>query len=217
MARLVTLICAALSVTVPLAAARPGHKRAPQPPQPPCRFALKWSQDDVLHRTQDFVSDMLYWEGKFHQNGVGYNTLNGMTYDGTELDLETGKPNHIHGFSAASKEALQFMLYARVIDGSKDAARFLTPDDPKAAPRLATSVLKTKLDTYKRFNETFPGFGGHLPWFNNTARDISPTWDWNNRVPGLDNGLVGSHQESFHDIFAHQRSQRTRLGNLRLH
>jgi hypothetical protein len=71
---------------------------------PPCRFALKWSQEQVLEHTDDFVSDLLYWEGKFHQNDIAYNAENGMSYDGSQIDWVTGENTKKHTFSAASKE-----------------------------------------------------------------------------------------------------------------
>jgi hypothetical protein len=71
---------------------------------PPCRFALQYTQDDILNDPTDFMMDLLYWEGQFHQNSVGYNTLNGMSYDGTQIDLTTGLATAQHNFSAASKE-----------------------------------------------------------------------------------------------------------------
>ncbi|KAK5004660.1 hypothetical protein LTR16_006223, partial [Cryomyces antarcticus] len=71
---------------------------------PPCRFAPLYSQDDVLEHPHDFARDFLYWEGHFHQNNVGYNTANAMTYDGTLLDPTTGLATEKHPFSAASKE-----------------------------------------------------------------------------------------------------------------
>lgn len=80
------------------------------------------------------------------------------------------------------------MLYTHAIAGSADAARFLSPDNPAAAPGMAASIMDTKLQTYLRFNETNPGFGGFLPWFMSSNQDLTPTWDWVNRVPGLDNG-----------------------------
>ncbi|KAM5380058.1 hypothetical protein ACJZ2D_003705 [Fusarium nematophilum] len=80
------------------------------------------------------------------------------------------------------------MLYAQVISGSKEAARFLTPDNLKSAPGFAASIMQTKLKTYLRFNETYPGFGGHLPWIKTDIQDIKPQDGWDNRVPGLDNG-----------------------------
>lgn len=82
------------------------------------------------------------------------------------------------------------MVYAHAIAGSPKAARFLSPDRPWKAPGMASSIMKKKLDTYLRFNETYPGFGGFLPWMTTSEQDVTPTWDWNNRVPGLDNGYV---------------------------
>lgn len=71
---------------------------------PPCRFALKWSQEEILAKTDEFIWDMLYWEGKFHQNDIAYNEANGMSYDGTQIDWVTGEHTKKHTFSAASKE-----------------------------------------------------------------------------------------------------------------
>lgn len=80
---------------------------------PRCRFAADWSQKDVLKNPDRFEWDILFWEGKFHQNDVGYNTANGMTYDGTQLDLTTGARTTKHPFSAASKEVID--LFQRPI------------------------------------------------------------------------------------------------------
>lgn len=175
---------------------------------PTCRFALQWTQQDILRQPDAFEWDLLYWEGKFHQNNVSYNSVNGMSYDGTQLDLTTGERTAKHPFSAASKEvrprlhilklmlltrltqALQIMVYAHAIAGSQKAARFLSPDQPGQAPAIAASIMKTKLQTYLQFNQTFPGFGGFLPWMTTSEATVTPTWDWNNRVPGLDNGFV---------------------------
>ena len=87
-------------------------------------------------------------------------------------------------------KALQIMVYAKAIAGSQKAARFLSPDKPKMAPKIAASIMEQKLETYLRLNETYPGFGGFLPWMTTSEQDVTPTWDWNNRVPGLDNGFV---------------------------
>lgn len=176
MARLTTLACGLLLAACPLATALP--KPGPSKPPAPCRWVPKTTQEQVLKSPDDFADKMLYWEGKFHQNGVAYNSLNGMTYDGILLNWKTGEPTQLHTFSAASKEALAFMLYAQAISGSKGAARFLSPDDPKAAADVAMSILSVKLQTYLKFNETYPGFGGHLPWFSPDKQDIAPTYDW---------------------------------------
>jgi hypothetical protein len=80
------------------------------------------------------------------------------------------------------------MLYTHALAGSSDAARFLSPDDPKKAPKIAHDIMALKLQTYLKFNATYPGFGGYLPWFMSDQLNLSPTWDWVNRVPALDNG-----------------------------
>ncbi|EWG53954.1 hypothetical protein FVEG_12278 [Fusarium verticillioides 7600] len=140
----------ALALSLPLTAASPQYS---DPKAPSCRFGLEWSQKDVLQHTDEFIWDLLYWEGKFHQN-----------------------------------DALQIMLYAQAISGSKEAARFLTPNNLKAAPGFAASIMETKLKTYSQFNQTYPGFGGFLPWIKTDTTTISPQDGWDDRVPGLDNG-----------------------------
>lgn len=101
-----SLICvgAALTLSLPFVEGSPQYTNLKTPS---CRFGLEWSQKEVLNRPDDFVWDLLYWEGKFHQNDVAYNTKNGMSYDGTQLDWNTGKHTKKHTFSAASKEVSQ--------------------------------------------------------------------------------------------------------------
>jgi hypothetical protein len=77
----------------------------PQPSHPPCRFSEQYTQAQILNNVDDFISDVLFWEGKFHQNNVSLNTFNGMSYDGTLIDPTTGLATAKHPFSAASKEA----------------------------------------------------------------------------------------------------------------
>ncbi|KAH8756135.1 putative GPI anchored protein [Hyaloscypha finlandica] len=166
----------------------PNPQQAKPGGQPKCRISPSYTQAQILKDPNPFISDVLYWEGKFHQNNVSYNSYNGMSYDGTLLDETTGLATAKHPFSAASKEALQIMLYAHAMAGSPQAARFLLPDNTGAAPDMAMNIMTLKLKTYLRFNETYPGFGGFLPWFTGDSMDIQPTWDWVNRVPALDNG-----------------------------
>lgn len=80
------------------------------------------------------------------------------------------------------------MLYAHAIDGSAEAARFLSPDKPQDAPGLVFTLMDKKFNTYLQFNETYPGFGGALPWFTSSEDNIAPQPGWQNRVPALDNG-----------------------------
>ncbi|KAF2095699.1 putative GPI anchored protein [Rhizodiscina lignyota] len=155
---------------------------------PPCRFSPRHSQQEILNNPTNFVNDILYWEGHFHANNIGYNTANGMSYDGTLINGTTGIATDKHPFSAASKESLQIMVYVHALAGDSRAATFLSPTNQKAAPGIAANILKTKLNTYLKFNQTFPGYGGFLPWFLADQADIQPTSDWVNRVPALDNG-----------------------------
>jgi hypothetical protein len=78
----------------------------PQPSQPPCRFSKQYTQAEILNNPDSFISDVLFWEGKFHQNNVSLNTFNGMSYDGTLIDPTTGLATAKHPFSAASKEVI---------------------------------------------------------------------------------------------------------------
>lgn len=85
------------------------------------------------------------------------------------------------------------MLYANAIDGSKDAARFLSPDDVgdgafESAIEIVLDLMEKKLKTYNRFNEQFPGYGGAMPWVITNETDIRPQTGWDNRTPALDNG-----------------------------
>ena len=159
---------------------------------PTCRFAPLFTKHEIVQNPEPFISDVLYWEGKFAKPGVGYNGENAMTYDGTLLNFKTGLEwKHArgrHNFSAASKEALHVMVLAHAINGDSDAARFISPHSPSSAPDIAYGLMKQKLETYLAFNKTYPGFGGYLPWYNNTYKVLAPTDDWVNRVPGLDNG-----------------------------
>ena len=75
-----------------------------QTKEPSCRFAHQYSQKQVLQNPNAFANDLLYWEGKFHQNNISYNSNNGISYDGTNIDWVTGEATVKHPFSAASKE-----------------------------------------------------------------------------------------------------------------
>lgn len=153
-----------------------------------CRFSPLYSQDDILRNSTPYAWDVFYWEGHFHQNNVGYNTANGMSYDGTLLNSTTGLATQKHDFSASSKESLQIMVYAHAIAGDPRAARFVYPQAPKDAPEIAAAIMSLKLKAYLNFNQTYPGYGGFLPWFLSNDTNLQPTSDWVNRVPALDNG-----------------------------
>jgi hypothetical protein len=137
-----------------------------------CRFASNYTTSSILANPDAFEQDVLYWEGMFHQNNVSYNALNGMTFDGTLIDPVTGIHNidGLHTFSAASKESLHMMTLAHVIQGTPGAVRWILAAqgggaDVEAARKIAISILQKKWNTYSTFNQTYPGFGGFLPWY----------------------------------------------------
>ncbi|KAF9470832.1 hypothetical protein BDN70DRAFT_939397 [Pholiota conissans] len=106
-----------------------------------------------------------------------------MTYDGTLIDPVNGIHNveGLHTFSAASKESLHIMVLAHVIQGDARAARWILAahgggSDVEEARGLAINILKQKWNTYSAFNQTYPGFGGFLPWFAHAGE--TPTDDF---------------------------------------
>ena len=83
------------------------------------------------------------------------------------------------------------MMYVHAIAGNHLASTFVYPEAYSTAAEYAVAMLSEKLNAYKAFNQSYPGYGGYLPWFlaNNTeSTDMQPTNDWENRVPALDNG-----------------------------
>jgi hypothetical protein len=67
-------------------------------------YSRQYSQSDILNNPQKFACDVFYWEGRFHQRGLSYNAVNGMTYDGSYLNPTTGFATTRRNFSAAGNE-----------------------------------------------------------------------------------------------------------------
>lgn len=155
-----------------------------------CRFAPLYTASDIQSNPWPFLDDVLYWEGQFHAPNISYNAENGMSYDGSYLEIDTGLRNASlpKPFSAASKEAMQIMLYAKVISGDWKAEKYINFQHPEKSKAAVAEIMEKKLETYLKFNETYPGFGGWLPWFLADEKEIKPTADWENRIPALDNG-----------------------------
>lgn len=168
-----------------------------------CRFAPSFSIQDLLHskeRRQEYISNVLYWEGMFHTDGVGYSASSGLTFDGHAINYTTGElANPQHFWSASSKESIHLGLLARALinNGIADALEFFHVPYPldnnwnTGDKRLDTvlAVLEAKITSYERFNQSFPGFGGFVPWvLVNSSGMIPIPNQWDHKVPGLDNG-----------------------------
>ena len=85
----------------------------PKPPKDQCRFAQDWTQDQILADTDGFTTQVLHWEGKFHQPDVAYNGGNGVSYDGSILDWHSGEAISTKPFSAASKEVSTHLIWCK--------------------------------------------------------------------------------------------------------
>ncbi|KAA0150801.1 hypothetical protein FNF31_06949 [Cafeteria roenbergensis] len=152
--------------------------------------------------------------------GVGVSSGLGVTRDGAVLNYTTGTAAQLHDFSAASKEGFHLALAARCIADAAEALggrpRASAASDPglqlarkellralcgwpSSGSRRRTAqaagywvaTLGAKLDSFARFNSSFPGFGGYLPWFSvpaNNSGSMGLLQGWENRVPALDNG-----------------------------
>jgi len=158
------------------------------------RFAHSYTQEDLLKnpaKAREYVQKLLYWEGKFHQSGIGYNGESGLTYDGHSIDFDTGElTGGPRNWSAASKESLHVALLTKAISGDANANLFISPEDPSKAEAIAIDILTRKISSYEKFNRTYRGFGGFLPWFLVSNDGMVPTHDWQDRVPALDNGQL---------------------------
>ncbi len=156
-------------------------------------FARQFTIEDLKNteKRAAFVTNVLAWEGQFHQPGVAYDDITGLTYDGHLIDFDTGELlGGPRNWSAPSKESLHIMLLAEAIAGNPRVQTFLSPSDISQAKDIAFDLLNKKMDTFEKFNREHPGFGGFLPWFLITSRGMKPAEDWSKRVPALDNGQM---------------------------
>jgi len=49
-------------------------------------------------------------------------------------------------------------------------------------------TLERKITSYENWNKKYPGFGGYLPWYSVNDQGMGLLWDWQDRIPSLDNG-----------------------------
>jgi hypothetical protein len=51
-------------------------------------------------------------------------------------------------------------------------------------------MITKKISTYEIFASEYPGYGGFLPWIAVNADSVTPTADWTQGIPALDNGQL---------------------------
>ena len=93
------------------------------------------------------------------------------------------------------------MLLTLAINGSSQASTFIYPANPSGAAQYAAAVLSAKLQTYLKFNSTYPGYGGFLPDFKSNGTGMEPvqlnrTGDGGSgKASAADNGCVLQYQK----------------------
>ena len=155
---------------------------------PAWRFAKDYTINDVFSsrdKAEAFITQYLTWESGFFS--IVRHPVTGFSYDGFNLDRNTGRPDGPRIFSAPSKECLDVGLCASAISGNRRAAIVISPKDPGNAPQKALEILERKIAGYEKFQRDNPGYSGYLPWYI-CDEDVKPTKDWQNEFPGLDNG-----------------------------
>ena len=131
---------------------------------------------------EEFSERLLMAERPYLAKNVGWDEATGLTHDGFSVDYDTGELlGTPRKWSAASKESNHLLLLCLSLAENSKAQRLVTEN-------TALEILEKKIHTYEKFNREYPGFAGFLPWFLITEGGIVPTPDWENRVPGLDNG-----------------------------
>ena len=174
-----------------------------------CRWSEKFTKESLLSseiERNKFQKLVMFWEGKFHSHGIGYNKNSGMTYDGRRIDFESGEPQELHYWTASSKEALHLNMLTLALNGNENARLFFfssicNSEDSfeKCIAKYSWSqtrdliyeILEKKIKTYMKFVMENPGFGGQIPWVLVNDKGFKPDTPWKSRTPGLDNGQLG--------------------------
>ncbi|CAK63157.1 unnamed protein product (macronuclear) [Paramecium tetraurelia] len=151
-----------------------------------CRFAFEYTQKELQSdpkKVQEFLSKVMKWESKFAKD-LGIDKKSGLTLDGQQLDVNTGMPNgKPHQFTASSKESIHLALIGLALANNEYAKQIYSEEE-------ALDLLNRKINTYEQFDKDYPGYGGFLPWVAVNDGVVTPTWDWTDGVPSLDNGQL---------------------------
>jgi len=152
------------------------------------QFAARYLPEAVLTPSiaHEFLKEYFYWESQYFKIA----RKSGILVDGWNLDYKTLQPLKIREHTAPSKEALDLMVLVKALAGNEYATSLVSENnDPIDASNKVLDILQKKIDAYQSFNDRFPGYGGFLPWIKiNDDGSIEPAFDWNYRVPSLDNG-----------------------------
>ena len=157
-------------------------------PYPSWRFAWNYKTRDFQQDPQksaQFLDDYLLHEARFFAQAR--HRESGLTFDGWNLDAESGQPSSARIFSAASKECLDLALCVKALYGDPLIGKVVSPDDPAKAPEIAADILGKKLRSYQAYQKNYPGFAGYVSWFH-SGREMKPIGQWKQALPTLDMG-----------------------------
>ena len=151
----------------------------------PYSFAEEYSALDLATdspKRDEFIRRLLLAEAPFFKEGIFTHHTTGLTHVGISIDPYTGQLlQNPRNWSAASKESNHLTLLCLSLSGDGRAQALVSR-------KSSLEIIKKKMTSYEKFDREYPGFGGFLPWFLITENGILPTPEWQNRVPGLDNG-----------------------------
>ena len=155
---------------------------------PSWRFAWNYQTDDFKSNTtksEQFLNEYLAHEADFFARAR--HPESGLTFDGWNLNPETGLPDSARQFSADSKECLDLGVCVKALYGDPIISKVVSPKDPEKAPEVAAEILGKKLKSYQKYQEQYPGFAGHVTWFQ-SGQEMTPLGEWKQAVPTLDMG-----------------------------
>ena len=73
---------------------------------------------------EEFLKQVYTWEAKFVRE-LGVDQKSGLTFDGQQLDVETGLPRgDPHLFTASSKESIHLTILAKALNNDSQALYF---------------------------------------------------------------------------------------------
>ena len=154
--------------------------------RPDYRFAPDFSADDFSRptRAREFVEQYIRHEAPFFK--AARHPQTSISYDGINLNPQTGQLQSVRHYSAPSKECLDLGLLIKGLEGHPLAALLISPEAPERAPGVAAQMLARKLSGYQAWYAKYPGFRGYMPWFDTDT--LEPTNFVAGDIPGLDNG-----------------------------
>ena len=92
-------------------------------------YANSYTASDLFKKPgvrYQYIYDLLWNEGKFHQHGVAFDVSSGLTYDGRWVDTASLNAQGVpRNWSSPAKESLHIHLLALTLSGNELAQHFI--------------------------------------------------------------------------------------------